>query len=61
MAKVGPNAINFAIPEMTGQLLTLTTHPNVQYTQTIQYTASFYSAFVLIEGLLSCGPRLYMI
>ena len=28
MAKVGPNAVNFAIAEMIGQLLTLTTHPN---------------------------------
>ena len=26
MAKVGPNAVNFAIAEMIGQLLTLTTH-----------------------------------
>ena len=28
MTKVGPNAVNFAIAEMIGQLLTLTTHPN---------------------------------
>ena len=27
MAKVGPNAGNFAIAEMIGQLLKLTTHP----------------------------------
>ena len=30
MAKVGPNAVNLAIAEMIGQLLTFTTHPNVQ-------------------------------
>ena len=29
MAKVGPNAVNLAIAEMIGQLLTFTTHPNV--------------------------------
>ena len=28
MAKVGPNAVNLAIAEMIGQLLTFTTHPN---------------------------------
>ena len=28
MAKVGPNAVNLAIAEMIGHLLTLTTHPN---------------------------------
>ena len=28
MAKVGPNAVNFGIAEMIGQLLTLTNHPN---------------------------------
>ena len=33
MAKVGPNAVNFAIAEMIGQLLTLTTDPSVQYTE----------------------------
>ena len=27
MAKVGPNAVNLAIAEMIGQLLTFTTHP----------------------------------
>ena len=30
MAKVGPNAVNLAIAEMIGQLLTFTTHPSVQ-------------------------------
>ena len=29
MAKVGPNAVNLAIAEMIGQLLTFTTHPSV--------------------------------
>ena len=29
MAKVGPNAVNLAIAEMIGQLLTFTTHPNI--------------------------------
>ena len=28
MAKLGPNAVNLAIAEMIGQLLTFTTHPN---------------------------------
>ena len=28
MAKVGPNTVNFAIAEMIGQLLTVTTYPN---------------------------------
>ena len=31
MAKVGPNAVNLAIAEMIGQLLTFTTHPNGDY------------------------------
>ena len=31
VTKVGPNAVNFAIAEMIGQLLTLTTHPNEYY------------------------------
>ena len=31
MAKVGPNAVNLAIAEMIGQLLTFTTHPNIHY------------------------------
>ena len=31
MSKVGPNAVNFAIAEMIGQLLTLTTQPNGAY------------------------------
>ena len=30
MAKVGPNAVNLAIAEMIGQLLTFTTHPTGQ-------------------------------
>ena len=30
MAKVGPNAVNLAIAEMIGQLLTFTTHPTDQ-------------------------------
>ena len=29
MAKVGPNAVNLAIAEMIGQLLTFTTHPTM--------------------------------
>ena len=32
MAKVGPNAVNLAIAEMIGQLLTFTTHPSVHCT-----------------------------
>ena len=31
MAKVGPNAVNLAIAEMIGQLLTFTTHPSLQF------------------------------
>ena len=46
MAKVGPNAINFAIAEMTGQLLTLTTHPNF-YIWTTSRTCFFYKGFSL--------------
>ena len=34
MAKVGPNAVNLAIAEMIGQLLTFTTHPIQQASST---------------------------
>ena len=39
MAKVGPNAVNLAIAEMIGQLLTFTTHPSGHPSQTIPYFA----------------------
>ena len=49
MAKVGPNAVNLAIAEMIGQLLTFTTHPNVHqckrnstYCSTVQYEGLHY-------------------
>ena len=35
MAKVGPNAVNLAIAEMIGQLLTFTTHPSQQLGSTL--------------------------
>ena len=41
MAKVGPNAVNLAIAEMIGQLLTFTTHPN-EYLNQCKYTMNHY-------------------
>ena len=37
MAEVGPNAVKFAIAEMIGQLLTLTTHPNTHAVLCVTY------------------------
>ena len=44
MAKVGPNAVNLAIAEMIGQLLTFTTHP-IEHTERIHLSKATISKY----------------
>ena len=53
MAKVGPNAVNLAIAEMIGQLLTFTTHPNEGALTPMKDGTNFLRAFLIHFPLLS--------
>ena len=54
MAKVGPNAVNLAIAEMIGQLLTFTTHPNVCDIANYWCWALIIAVLVLRSGYHIC-------
>ena len=52
MAKVGPNAVNLAIAEMIGQLLTFTTNPQCVFIEhTLREIHPTVSNHLLIEFL----------